>query len=72
MKKCSLFVCNDTGVLHVAAALGVKTFAVFGKGSPALWNPPGEGHFSVWNPQGVIGNITPAAAYDEFTKQAVL
>ena len=72
MKKCSLFVCNDTGVLHVAAALGVKTFAVFGKGSPALWNPPGEGHFSVWDPQGVIGNITPAAAYDEFTKQTVL
>jgi len=36
------FLCNDTGVMHVAGALGVPTVALFGATDPALWKPPSE------------------------------
>ncbi len=36
------FLCNDTGVMHVAGALGTPTVALFGPTDPALWKPPGE------------------------------
>ena len=32
--------CNDTGVMHVAGAVGVPTVALFGPTDPALWKPP--------------------------------
>ncbi len=34
------FLCNDTGIMHVAGALGVPTLALFGPTEPALWKPP--------------------------------
>jgi len=34
------FLCNDTGVMHMAGALGVPTVALFGSTDPALWKPP--------------------------------
>lgn len=35
---------TDSGPRHVAAALGVPTFAWFGPTHPDTWNPPGESH----------------------------
>jgi heptosyltransferase-2 len=34
------FLCNDTGVMHMAGALGVPTVALFGPTDPTLWKPP--------------------------------
>ena len=34
------FLCNDTGVMHIAGALRVPTVALFGPTDPALWKPP--------------------------------
>jgi len=36
------FLCNDTGVMHVAGALGVPTVALFGPTDPQLWKPPSD------------------------------
>jgi ADP-heptose:LPS heptosyltransferase len=33
------FLCNDTGLMHVAGAVGVPTLALFGPTDPALWGP---------------------------------
>jgi len=33
------FLCNDTGLMHVAGAMGVPTLALFGPTDPALWGP---------------------------------
>ncbi len=39
MKLCRVFLTNDTGPMHVAAAMGVPTVAIFGSTSPELTGP---------------------------------
>jgi len=39
IKHSSLTLCNDTGVLHIAGAVGAKTIAIFGPTDPARWKP---------------------------------
>ncbi len=41
ISRCGLYVGNDSGLSHVAAALGVPTVAVFGPTDPAVWAPLG-------------------------------
>jgi heptosyltransferase III len=41
LARCRLYVGNDSGVSHLAAALGVPTVAVFGPTDPAVWAPLG-------------------------------
>ncbi len=42
LSRCSLLVCNDSGVMHLAAALHVPLVAVFGPQSPAKFGPWGD------------------------------
>jgi lipopolysaccharide heptosyltransferase II len=42
MKCCRVFLTNDTGPMHVAAALGVQVVAIFGSTSPELTGPVSE------------------------------
>jgi lipopolysaccharide heptosyltransferase II len=44
MKKCSLFVSNDSGPMHMAAACGVPTVAIFGPTNPVWLRPWGVRH----------------------------
>ncbi|MBV9158239.1 MAG: glycosyltransferase family 9 protein [Acidobacteriaceae bacterium] len=37
-----LYIGNDSGITHLAAAIGVPTLAVFGPSSPDSWMPRGE------------------------------
>ena len=39
MKRLDLLICNDTGVLHVAASVGCPTLALFGPTDAARWAP---------------------------------
>lgn len=41
---CRLLVCNNTGVLHIAAALGVQTVSTMGPTKHKVWMPMGKGH----------------------------
>lgn len=47
IKRCRLFISGDTGPLHLAAALGVSTVALFGPSDPQRNGPYGEGHFVI-------------------------
>jgi ADP-heptose:LPS heptosyltransferase len=40
---------TDSGPRHLAAALGLPTFAWFGPADPEIWTPPGEQHGTWWS-----------------------
>jgi heptosyltransferase-2 len=40
--RCSLLVCNDSGIMHLAAAMQIPLVAMFGPQSPAKFGPWGE------------------------------
>lgn len=40
LERADRFLCNDTGVMHVAGALRAPTLALFGPTDPLLWKPP--------------------------------
>ncbi|MBW2974422.1 glycosyltransferase family 9 protein [Candidatus Woesearchaeota archaeon] len=39
ISRCSLFIGNDSGPMHIAAAMGVKTIGLFGPNLPARFSP---------------------------------
>jgi ADP-heptose:LPS heptosyltransferase len=41
ISKLDLFITNDTGIMHVAGAVGVPMIALFGKTDPLQWAPNG-------------------------------
>ena len=41
MKHCRLFIGNDAGPMHMAAAVGCSVVALFGPSDPAVWGPRG-------------------------------
>jgi heptosyltransferase II len=46
--KCKLFIGNDSGPMHVAAAQGVKTIGLFGCNLPARFGPFGKNNHSLY------------------------
>ncbi len=45
LRRCSLYVGNDTGVMHLAAAVGVPCVAIFSaRDHPGRWDPYGNDH----------------------------
>jgi ADP-heptose:LPS heptosyltransferase len=42
MSACGTYVGNDSGLTHLAAALGLRTVALFGPTDPAIWAPRGS------------------------------
>ena len=48
VRRAVLFVGNDNGPMHIAAAMGTPVVALFGPSDPRVWGPAGEGHAVVY------------------------
>ena len=42
LERCTAFVGNDSGITHLAAAVGTPTVALFGPASVPIWEPRGD------------------------------
>jgi predicted lipopolysaccharide heptosyltransferase III len=42
LKRCALFIGNDNGAMHMAAAVGTPLVGLFGPSNPSEWGPRGE------------------------------
>ena len=51
LSHCKMLICNDSGPMHLATALGVPVVGIFGPGEPAWWGPLGEGNHIVIRPE---------------------
>ncbi|HXV14361.1 MAG TPA: glycosyltransferase family 9 protein [Candidatus Krumholzibacteria bacterium] len=61
LQRADLVVCNDTGVMHVAAAAGARVLAVFGPTDPFRWAPRCKNLRVVRAPGGNLRALTPEA-----------
>jgi lipopolysaccharide heptosyltransferase II len=48
MKKARLVVCNDSGLMHLADAVGARIIAIFGPTHPEEKKPLSSGNIAVW------------------------
>lgn len=60
LKHASLFIGNDSGLGHMAAAMGVPTCTLFGPGNPDRYHPWGERSTWLVDAMANINNIQPA------------
>lgn len=51
LSNCSVYAGNDSGVTHLAAALGIRTIALFGPSDPDVWGPRGDNVCVVRSPR---------------------
>ena len=47
IKKCNLFVCNDSGLMHVSATVNTPVIAIYGPTDPCRTAPYGDSHVVV-------------------------
>lgn len=62
----SVFIGNDSGPMHLSAAVGNRVLAIFGPTSPARfgpWPPDSERTCSVVAPAGKLADLTPEAVF---------
>lgn len=68
LKKIDFFVCNNTGTLHLCAAVGTPTFSFNTQYSLKNWKPKGEKHFYLAGEWGSCRMIPVESAISEFYK----
>lgn len=57
-RNCDACVCNDTGVLHVCAAVGTPLVGIFGPTDPKEWKPLGEKFSAVQGKDGTTASVS--------------
>ena len=67
LSECDVFIAGDTGPLHIAAAMGINTVALFGPTDPELLKPissENAQHITIWKKPYCSPCYTPVTASD--------
>jgi ADP-heptose:LPS heptosyltransferase len=67
LSRCALYIGNDSGLTHTAAATGIKTLGLFGPGYPALYRPWGKNAAYVSTPE----TVEELTGYDGYHPHAI-
>lgn len=57
LQKCGFFIGHDSGVSHLAAAVGTPSLLLFGPTDPAIWAPANENVMVLRAPQGILSEL---------------
>ena len=68
IKKSNLFLGNDSGLGHIASAVDVKSFTIFGEGDPNRYKPWGKKSYYFQNIEKKINLIEPEIIFREIKK----
>lgn len=68
VKNADLLICNDTGVLHLAAGVGTASLSFHATSDPAVWKPTASRHVALYASNGDISSITVRKALSEALK----
>jgi ADP-heptose:LPS heptosyltransferase len=71
LSRAALFVGNDSGPAHIAAATGTNMIVLFGPSNPRVWAPRGTGNVMVV-PTGIEEGPSPVEAISLSQVQALL
>jgi ADP-heptose:LPS heptosyltransferase len=55
---CDIVVCNDTGIMHLCAAVGTPLVAIFGPTDPTTWKPIGKNFIAVRGKNNITKNVS--------------
>jgi heptosyltransferase-3 len=58
LSNCRTYIGNDSGITHLAAALGLSVTALFGPSNPAIWGPRGNHVRWLTAPDGDLSRLT--------------
>lgn len=61
IRRSALTLCNDTGIVHIAGAVGARCVAVFGPTDPARWKPVNESVVAVRGDDGRVDSVSVGA-----------
>ncbi len=61
LKKTAFFIGNDSGLGHIASAVGTPTMTLFGPGNPERYHPWGKSAHWLTSPENNLGKLTPEA-----------
>jgi heptosyltransferase III len=65
LSECGAYVGNDSGITHLAAAVGLPVVALFGPSDPETWAPRGRGGVRVLcAPEGELERLDAATVWD--------
>jgi ADP-heptose:LPS heptosyltransferase len=65
------FLCNDTGLMHVAGAMSVPTLALFGPTDPRIWKPLSDRVVSLRGEGGKIASLDVAEVWRVLSRLAI-
>jgi heptosyltransferase-3 len=68
LSHCAAYVGNDSGITHIAAALGIPAVALFGASDPDRWGPRGDHVHILRAPAGQLDALDVSVVWAELEK----